>query len=115
MQAVTAPQLKQRIESNRDLKLIDVLSTPSFQAKHIPGSLNVPFQQATEGTFVDRVKKLGARETDEVVVYCADKSCDLSPRAAKALEAAGFRSVVDFEGGVEAWEKAGFPLGGVRT
>ena len=53
--------------------------------------------------FVSTVDKVVADRTRAVVVYCANKECDASPKAAQKLEEAGFTQVFDYEGGTEDW------------
>jgi len=43
-------------------------------------------------------------------VYCARTECQSSHHAAEKLEQAGFRNVIDFEGGAEEWKRAGLEL-----
>jgi len=119
MKTINAAELKKRIDANEQLRLLDVLPEDRFAQKHIPGSLNVPFEQKEQGvSFAQRVQeKLGiaspkAARKEPVVVYCADKSCNLSPQAARQLESAGFPEVIDFEGGLAAWQEAGYALAG---
>jgi rhodanese-related sulfurtransferase len=46
---------------------------------------------------------------DEIVVYCKDKSCSASPKAAEELLSMGFQNLKDYEGGLEAWKEEGLP------
>ena len=47
---------------------------------------------------------------DEIVTYCAWRDEEASARAAKKLIDAGYTNVKTIEGGLTAWEKAGFPV-----
>lgn len=106
MKTVSAAQLEQMIAKNENLNLLDVRPHVQYVDKHLPGSRSVPLKAAGE-PFVERARKAVPDPRSEVVVYCGGKSCDLSPRAAETLEKAGFSRVVDFEGGVEDWERSG--------
>jgi rhodanese-related sulfurtransferase len=111
MRTVSASQLEQMMNSNRNLHLLDVLPSEKHREKHIPGSENVPFSKESDPrAFVQQVEKRVGDRKAPVVVYCASKQCDLSPGAARALEQAGFSDVVDFEGGLAEWEKSGKKL-----
>lgn len=111
MKTMSANELKSRLdEQGEDLRVINVLPARSFREKRIPGSENVPLSEGED--FVMNVQRLVGDKDAPVVVYCASTSCNASPRAARELEAAGFRNVYDFEGGVAEWEREGFPLEG---
>lgn len=93
----------------RGIPFINVLAQEQHQRKHIAGSDNVPLGSLD---FAAKVEQLTGSGDEPVVVYCANPACDASPSAAHQLEDAGFKEVMDFEGGIEAWESAGLPLAG---
>ena len=103
MKSITAGDLKKKIGSNDDFVLVDVLSTESFNEKHISKSISLP---------VDHVKEKAADvlpdKSKEIIVYCASTECHASPNAARMLEEMGYTNVVDFEAGLAGWEEAGF-------
>ncbi len=107
MRTMHAKDLRQMIDQKQDLLLINVLKKEDFDARHIPGSRNVPNESPK---FVDQVSSMAGSKTRPIVVYCASASCQASPTAAKKLEQAGFTNVTDFEGGVAEWKEAGFTL-----
>jgi len=111
MSHVTAARLKELVDAGSDLHLIDVLPRASFERRRLPGALNVSFY---DDGFAERVEAAVGDRDATVVVYCASASCNASARAAEALRAAGFASVLDFEGGVREWEQAGYPVAGSR-
>ena len=49
---------------------------------------------------------------DHIVVYCSSIDCSTSRQAALMIDEAGFQSIWHFEGGLRAWEEAGFPFEG---
>ncbi|MEC9374578.1 MAG: rhodanese-like domain-containing protein, partial [Planctomycetota bacterium] len=107
MKTITAEQLKQKIQSNPALPVVNVLDENHFRKRHIPGSTNVPLDQ---DDFTGKIAGLTPSKDAEIVVYCASESCDASPKAAKKLESAGFQNIVDFEGGMDEWAKKGFEV-----
>lgn len=92
-----------------NLVVIDVLPESSYQEGHIPGSLCIPLES---DNFLDSAQRAVGNKSVPVVVYCANPKCDLSPKASKKLEGAGFRNVYDYEGGMEAWKHADMPVEG---
>lgn len=112
MRTITAEQLEHLRDQHRDVAVINVLDKRHFEEAHIPGSKNIPVDE--EG-FAERVEReIGNRDRD-VVVYCANESCNASPRAAEKLEASGFQRVYDFAGGTEAWRRSGKRVEGARV
>ena len=106
---ITARDLKQRLADEARPPIINVLPEEYYEAKHIPGSINIPHNN--EG-FAERVLELVEDQDEPVIVYCANTDCDASLKAARALEQAGFSNVLDFEDGTEGWAQAGYDLEG---
>ena len=104
---ITREALKKKIEQGSDFVLIDVLREGSYEQRHLPGAISI---DAHEEDFVEQVKKQIPDKDKEVIVYCASFSCQLSPEAARKLTEAGYSNVIDFEGGLADWEKAGYPF-----
>lgn len=109
MNTLTTKQLKEKAQRQAAFELINVLPRDHFEKAHIPGSRNIPL--SNDG-FVQEVRNTVDNEREEIVVYCANRECDLSPKAARKLEDAGFTNVYDYEGGTKAWKDAGLPLKG---
>jgi len=107
MRTISARDLKQRLDKTPELLLLNVLPIEDFEKEHIPGSSNIPEKEAD---FLKKVEKLAGKNDREIVVYCASKDCETSPRAARELTAAGFTNVTDFEGGMKEWKLAGFEV-----
>jgi rhodanese-related sulfurtransferase len=101
MQTVSKSDVKKAIEGNQDVLLIDVLPEDSFRERHIPGSINIPFNNNER--FADQVNNRVKSKDTRVIVYCASATCDLSSKAARKLTEAGFTSVAAYEEGVEGW------------
>jgi len=107
MNTVTAHELQRLKGDNPNIPIVNTLSREDFRNKHIPDSFNIP---VSSEDFADRVEETVSRKSDPVVVYCAGQECDASETAAKKLKNAGFKTVFDFEGGMQAWEDAGLPI-----
>lgn len=107
MQMINAHDLKSRMDDNSNTLVVDVLPTDHYESQHIPGATNIPL---SHDRFVDAVEGVAESKEQPVVVYCASTECDMSPKAAKKLEDAGFTNVADFEGGIEEWKAAGFDV-----
>jgi rhodanese-related sulfurtransferase len=92
--------------------VLNVLPEADFAKLHIQGSENLPLGKNAD-EFVQAVeKKYGKGKF--IITYCAGASCDAGPKAAKALQAKGFKSV-EFVGGMEEWAKADYPTAGTEA
>ncbi len=107
MRTITAEELKQMKERGQDFLLINTLAEEDFEATHIPDAINIP-QDSDD--FVQQVEQQAGSKDKPIVVYCARTECQSSHHAAEKLEQAGFRNVIDFEGGAEEWKRAGLEL-----
>jgi rhodanese-related sulfurtransferase len=107
MESLTTQQLEHMKERGDDFVLINVLPEEDFRKAHIPGSINIP---VADKNFLARVETEAGSRDRKIVVYCANKECSASPKAAKMLEASGFTNVFDYQGGVREWQDKGRPL-----
>ena len=81
--------------------IVDVRSAEEYAAGHIPGAVNIPYDQVA-----DRLSEL--QGPHGVALYCM-----VGPRARKgesALMDAGFDNILHIEGGLAAWQAAGLSV-----
>jgi len=81
--------------------VIDVRTRDEYAAGHVPGAVHIPFDEVA-----DRISEVDA--PNGVALYCM-----VGPRARKgeaALLAGGYSSVFHLEGGLAAWQEAGYPV-----
>jgi rhodanese-related sulfurtransferase len=91
--------------TSRGAQLVEVLPAEEYEWAHLPGAVNLPLAEMGSGPVpLDRSRP--------VIVYCHDTLCDLSPRAAWRLEAAGFSPVHDYTVGKSDWLAADLPFEG---
>ena len=99
--SIASLELNARRVSGTAPVVIDVRTAEEYAAGHIPGALNIPFDQIAE-----RISEIDAQHG--VALYCM-----VGPRARKgeaALLSAGYASVLHLEGGLAAWQAAGLPV-----
>jgi rhodanese-related sulfurtransferase len=102
--------LWQKIERGDELVLVDALSPISYAGAHLPGAINIPPQS------VDALAERRITDRDaEVVVYCANPSCESSVEVAEQLIELGYRNVRHYAGGKQDWREGGLPLEGGRV
>lgn len=83
--------------------LLDVRSPEEFAAGHLPGAVNINVE---DSGFADAIAKLDKNAT--YAVYC--QSGRRSGIATSQMAEAGFATLFDLQGGVQAWKQAGGEL-----
>ncbi|MGH2529416.1 MAG: rhodanese-like domain-containing protein [Actinomycetota bacterium] len=108
VETISREELKGKLDRGDDFKLAMALSPWAFEAKRIPGSINIASEEQGLGLMTD-----GAiSPADEIVVYCTGGDCMSSLQAYKSLVELGFTNVRHYPGGLSDWEAAGYPLEG---
>ncbi|MBC8018060.1 MAG: YceI family protein [Verrucomicrobia bacterium] len=103
---IPAHELQQLIASG-SVSLIDVLLPEDFACRHIAGAGNACVY---EMVFLERIAEC-VPDPDRAVVVYDDSGTTLAARTAKEkLERAGYRNVAILEGGMQAWQAAGFEV-----
>ena len=103
LEFTTGPiELNTMIESGEYANIIDVRSKEDFSKGHIPGAVNLPKERWNffKGLSRDRTN----------VVYCYSQQCHLAARACKFFAENGY-SIMELEGGFDAWQKHLLPIG----
>ncbi len=99
---IDARRVRQLINEDPDLRIIDVRTGGEFAAAHIAGSYNIPLD-----TLPEHVRDLADVE-HPVVLVC--KSGARASQAHAKLTSAGKQRLHLLEGGIDAWESAGGDL-----
>ena len=106
IQDVEATTLKRWLEQGEAL-LIDVREPPEYAAEHIPEAQLLPLSTFNPARVSQEAGK-------KVVLHCVMGM--RSAQAGQKLLDAGFTTVYNFRGGVQAWKDAGYATaGGQRT
>lgn len=100
-------ELRARVEAGggapRDLIVLDVRERDAYEAAHIPGARLLP-----RGQLELRVNNELPDPTARIVTCC--EFGRISTLAAATLRIMGFQRVVALDGGMKAWQEAGFPV-----
>lgn len=102
IQVVDAKEFNKLLASNH-VQLIDVRTPAEYQEGHIENAVNMNVNQEDFNANLSKLDK-----TKPVLVYC--KSGKRSANAAEIMKKAGFTKIMDFEGGILAWEEAKLPI-----
>jgi rhodanese-related sulfurtransferase len=98
---VSAAAIKKMLGDGGELALVDVREELTFSQNHLLWARNVPLSRL-ELRFARLVPRKGTR------LVLIDDNDGLAARAAGILARAGYSDISFLDGGVAAWEKAGF-------
>lgn len=91
-----------------NIKIVDVRAAKDFAKGHIPGAINIPYDQ--HNSFEGSETAFPELKKDEFnYVYCYEHLCNLSQKAAKKFASLGY-PVKEIVGGWEAWESHKYPV-----
>lgn len=91
---ISAQDLKERLEREPNLILLDVREPHELEIAAIKGAKNIPL-----GEVAQRMAELDSAE--DMVVFC--KRGSRSARAIEILSSAGFKKMKNLKGGINAW------------
>jgi glyoxylase-like metal-dependent hydrolase (beta-lactamase superfamily II) len=105
MNQLKVEELIARLESGKDVRIVDIREAGEYQEWHIPGSINVPvFEALAQGDLKTASASLAdVVSTEAVVTVC--RAGQTSQRAVSVLEDRG-QAAVSLEGGMLAWSGA---------
>lgn len=89
------------LQGNPNVFMLDVREPDEYAAGHIPGITLIPM-----GEVADRLSEIPTDQ--EVIVTC--RSGNRSGQVVDFLREQGFTNVHNMEGGIVAWEAAGYPV-----
>jgi rhodanese-related sulfurtransferase len=85
--------------------IVDARDSESFGAGHIPGAVNLPYDDATP----DAIEALDPGDRP-IIVYCDGDGCEISVNLAWDFIGVGHDRVAVYEGGFPEWESAGYAV-----
>jgi uncharacterized membrane protein YdjX (TVP38/TMEM64 family)/rhodanese-related sulfurtransferase len=102
---IDSPELKRRLEHEPQTVVIDVRGADEYDGPlgHIPSALNIALSEISP-----ELQSLSAlKETPLVFVCTTDKR---AAKAAQLLREGGFQRVSVLRGGMEGWQRSGYPV-----
>jgi rhodanese-related sulfurtransferase len=99
---ISAEELAEQIQLGQAPLIVDVRSKREYAKAHIPGAVNIPYDQLS-----NRLSEIDAAKTDEIVVLCLGGY--RAEIAEKILVEAGYSDVRDLDGHMNAWQRGGYP------
>ncbi|HEX8576437.1 MAG TPA: thioredoxin domain-containing protein [Flavobacterium sp.] len=100
VETIAAKDFSEKINTTSNPQIIDVRTPDEFTGGHIDDAVNVNWNS---GNFVADMAKYD--KTKPVFVYCL--SGGRSKQVATKLEALGFKTIYDLQGGILKWNAAG--------
>ena len=97
---VDVGEARDLIAEKADLVILDVRTIPEFDSGHLEGAINIPVEELSQ-----RLSELNQK--DELLVYC--KTGNRSTTAVRILRENGYDRIYHMDGGITAWNVAGFP------
>lgn len=101
--SITAEELAEQIQRSQAPLILDVRTDSEYAQSHIPGALNIPYNELR-----NRLSEIDVAKTDEIVVHCY--SGHRARLAENVLIGAGYSNVRDLSGHMDGWRKGGFPI-----
>lgn len=105
MQSISREQVKRKLDDG-SATIVEVLGEEHYRKFHLPNSINVPIDE----NFDEHIQSAIPDKNAEVILYCHDKECNASPKAARRMEALGYQHVYDYEEGKVDWKDADLPI-----
>ena len=102
---ITREQIKEKLDSNEPMTIIEALPQKYFDAEHLPGALNIPHDE-TQARAPDMLPDKDA----VIVVYCASTDCRNSKIATDTLQHMGYSNVFEYVEGKKHWLEANFQV-----
>ena len=92
---ITPEQLKEKMESNEDVTVVDVRDAKRYESNHIQGAINIPIDELRENCG-------HLNKEDYIVVYCEDG--EISGTAQRILVNREYTNVYNLSGGIENYQ-----------
>ena len=108
---ITAEELHQEMENNREHVIVDVREPGEFQNWRISGAMLIPrgvLEPAVDLDNPQRNQALSNARGQKVVLYCSTGG--RSALAADVLQKMGFTDIESLAGGITNWRNSGYPI-----
>ena len=101
---LTVKQLKEEIDqTNQSLIILDVRTREEFNSGRIKNSINIPHD-----LLLSDISLVADYKNEKVVVYC--RSGKRAKLVLNRLSDEGFRTLIDVDGDMLAWNSANLPI-----
>jgi rhodanese-related sulfurtransferase len=105
MNTVTRGEIRDFLEKQASIVLVEALPENFYQAGHLPGAIAIP-----AGYVADLAPRFIPDKKTPIIVYCTGRICGNSAQAVEEFKSLGYADVRHYPGGKEDWTAAGLPL-----
>ncbi len=102
---ITREQIKEKLDKQEPMTIVEALPKKYFDAEHLPGALNIPH---------DEIRHQAPKELPDkdafIVVYCASTTCQNSKIATSTLQQMGYTNTFEYVQGKQHWLEANLPI-----
>jgi len=102
---ITREQIKEKLDSDDPVTIIEALPQKYFDAEHLPGALNIPHDEIQA-----RAPDMLPDKDAFIVLYCASNDCRNSKIATNTLQQIGYSNAFEYVEGKQHWLEANFPV-----
>lgn len=106
---ITREQIKNKLNTQQQMTLIEALPQKYFDAEHLPGALNIPHDEIPH-----KAPELLPDKAAFIVVYCASSDCQNSKIASALLQQMGYTNAHEYVEGKQHWLEAHHPVESTR-
>jgi len=96
-------ELLDRLNSKRNIIVVDTVGSYGGNRFKIRGSVTIPYPEV-----IDRRKELLG--FDEIIIYCKNRDCKASKKVATGLLLLKMKNIKVYEGGIDEWISKGLPV-----
>ncbi len=98
-------ELKEMLDENVEMLVVDARNPEEYQEVHIRGAINIP-----EKKFSKYLELLPVDKMSRIIFYCNGVKCGKSKKAAKKAMDLGYANVSIYNEGMPVWEEKGLPI-----
>jgi rhodanese-related sulfurtransferase len=102
---ITREQIKQKLDANEPITLVEALPVRYYNDAHLPGAINIPHDEIRE-----KAPKMLPDKDALIVVYCASTECRNSQIATNLLQQMGYDNAHEYVEGKQHWLEAELPV-----
>ena len=100
---ITPEEVKEKLDSDEDFRLVDVRETDEWEQSRIAGAEHI-----SKGIIERDIEEEIPSQDEEIVLYCGGGY--RSALAADNLQKMGYHDVKSLKGGFRSWNEAGLPI-----
>jgi rhodanese-related sulfurtransferase len=102
---ITRERIKDKLDSQEPMTIVEALPQKYFDAMHLPGALNIPHDEIAY-----KASEMLPDKHAFIVVYCASTECQNSKIATDSLQQMGYTNAFEYVEGKQHWLEGNLPV-----